>query len=116
MSYVVIVAGLGGLILYNLSRPTMDWIDTKHNKQERLYGMKHGNINMANLMSKWQTLYNPKYFLGSDYENRKMMARIKSFSPDPTIRKEGTAQVIKYDYRRSGAIGPAPPFVAKPNV
>lgn len=115
-TYYVIIIGLGGLILYNLGKSHAEWLDDRQKRLEKLYGQKHGNINMSNVLSRWQPLFNPSYFATDETKGKKVRARMKTYSQNPQIRKEGVNEVSTYNYRRRGGTGPAPVFVTRNNI
>jgi len=108
--FSILILGLSGLVLFNIGRtgPT-DWLDDSQTRIEKAAGNKHANFNLSSLISYWSgPVYNPSRWRGSETFKKRVQARLDSYSSNLGTHEEGARNVIKYNYRTGGGVGPTP--------
>lgn len=109
MAFTVAALVLGGFTLYNLSSSSSSfWALDPQQRLEKVAGQKHANINLAQMMSHWQPVFDPKNDKNTETMYRRFKIQTDTISQDPVKNLRGQANMQKYNYRqgRSYAIGP----------
>lgn len=106
MDFIIVAGTITGLIFYNLSKDSAGFVD----EQDRLtlkQGNKHANINFANYLNYLKPIRDTSGTYPELYtESKKVQARLNSYSENPAVRARGQEDMVKYNYRQRGGIGP----------
>ena len=111
MVFTILAAVAGIVVVKNLwavsgRRPL--WLDSSQKRVESMRGNAHVNINLANILTRWSPIYDPRKYFADYTMSKKVKARTDSYSDVPSRRNRGIKEIIKYNYRVNGGVGPEP--------
>lgn len=76
-------------------------------KKNELYGSLHENLNFNNIITYLKPAFEPSKFLANKTSQKRVEARLESYSPNPIVNKMGSNTIQKYNYRSGqGSTGP----------
>jgi hypothetical protein len=104
--FMVTSMGMLGLILFNMTRNSTEWLDDTQSRIEKARGNSAMNINLSQVITHWRPLYDPRRFRATHTLSKRVKARTDSYSDNTHRHLKGAKEVSKYNYRTGGGVGP----------
>lgn len=107
MFFEIISALLFIGIIKNLSSVTnMEWLTSQQQRLENIKGNSAVNINLANLLTRFEPVSDPRRFTGSETFAKKVRIRTDAISDNPIVSKAATRKKADLNYIYGGIQGP----------
>lgn len=95
-----------GIIKNFSSATSMGWLTNQQQRLESLKGNSAVNINLANLLTRFEPINDPRRFTGSETYAKKVRIRTDAISDNPIVSKAASKEKSKLNYIYGGIQGP----------